>query len=1514
MNRSRFVSLVFLIVLLVNQFAILQFVPSVKATSPEIYYSGAGDGCSGFGGEDVQTWAACHHATAGEYADYTAITVIAESYEITGVTGWNVIQRTFLPFNTAALPDTATITAATLSIYVTTTSDGDNDGYDYVSVVQTTQASTSAIVVEDYDQCGAVQTPQKGAADIDITGIGTGAYLAFTLNATGIAWISLTGWTKLGIREGHDVADHQIAANKDNYVIYSTSEATGTSQDPYLNITYTVGDITSPTYSNVGTNTTVVGQPCLFQTLWNDDVNVSGFIFGTNNTGTQTNETWVAFATFFNTTAAWSNVTKTLNATVSVRVEWTIYANDTANLWNSTGTQFLVTSSSGTRHMRSDSTTVNGLTAYQLATSQSTSALNITSQAVALTVSTVYPTSDGTKQEVPGVYPASPTTHYDKVDEAVANDTDYLYTGSANSLVYLYDTFGHTTFTMPGGQTAAYVRLYYRCKTTTAGYASFKGVIYVGTTLYSTTAYNDGSFTTYTYDWARNPSDNQLWNQTSINAMEIGVGLYSQSGSWYLAFCSQVYLEVYTYTDATVYYAIDVAKRDIDETETTVGTKVAEWSCQFKDLTAGLKTQVWTYYATEIHWGTSFPIIKVYQKMGAGSWNLVRTFTEQQIFGNASASSIWTVYYYLDTTYDASYCYTIFWHGNSTCNSKIENLAWKSTTPPTYSDLGSESLNGAKYYFRDDLPTQGQSIGNGNDCGTLLNDPATSNETRFCSSWIQYWFEGTEPIDDWTITQITWHIYWKGDEQWLGIKCNGTYPPPYTAWDYNMSIGSASEYQLYEANWTVNIAPPQIDDKYYFCLYLYSVPPNVDYPQIQSNETHQSYVIFNHGYTINFHSNWTDVVGLATTGGFIFGNNDTGSWQWEAWVPFSSNPAWSNLTRILDYESCWEIRVNNTSGNWNSTGIQYLAMPTIFLVGWNNFTSQSRDIGKMLEQICANIQYNAIHATIIIKYNGTEYRYDYGLEPNTATLVSATSDELRVYCTIGGTWNHDYGNFYYLKSAPSQSVSLSMVTVILISILKSASQAVTTVFSASRLIEIVRGASQKIGIGLSSLQFIGWIETVTLLIGIALATSRAAEFSGSATQSFSLGLSAERAAELAKSVIQTIATSLNVNRLIDVTRTTANTFSLSLASSRFAEFVRSASKTFNVGFATASLAEFFRSVSQALTATLNAQRLIEVFRSASQAITFSLQAIGERVGIYLRNVALTITLSLQGSRLAEWLRSVAQTISFTFETVGFAQFVRSASQAISVVLNGERMVELFRSASQTITIAFQTIGERVGIYLRNVALTITTAFEGSRLAEWIKATNQTISVTLGSSRLAEFVRTASQTITLAFTSAGEKLGNYIRNVVLTITTAFQNSRLADWTRQATQTLTLSLSTSRAAQFIALVVLTITTAFNASRLIELLRQVSQSLSFVLNGERLIEASRTVSQNITFTLQSIGEMVGNYFRNALLDVGFTFSTLAEVPEATILLTLAIALIVVACVVTFAVAKTQKEPEKN
>jgi len=127
----------------------------------------------------------------------------------------------------------------------------------------------------------------------------------------------------------------------------------------------TTGDTTPPTYSNVGINTTIPGQPWQFSVLWNDNVNVSGFIFGTNNTGVWLNDTWTAFTAFYNSTAAWSNVTKTLNSTSGVTVVWRVWANDTSNNWADTGQVFVCVGSSSYRIYQ-----ISGINYIQNATGQ----------------------------------------------------------------------------------------------------------------------------------------------------------------------------------------------------------------------------------------------------------------------------------------------------------------------------------------------------------------------------------------------------------------------------------------------------------------------------------------------------------------------------------------------------------------------------------------------------------------------------------------------------------------------------------------------------------------------------------------------------------------------------------------------------------------------------------------------------------------------------------------------------------------------------------------------------------------------------------------------------------------------------------------------------------------------------------------------------------------------------------------------------------------------------------------
>lgn len=114
-----------------------------------------------------------------------------------------------------------------------------------MAVVQTSQPSTSELTTADYDLCGdAIDNPTKGSANIDLTGLTIGAYRDFTLNATGLGWISKTGYTMLGVREGHDIQDiwsDPGEVDKESGIWVSASEQTDTSQDPYLSVTYTTG-------------------------------------------------------------------------------------------------------------------------------------------------------------------------------------------------------------------------------------------------------------------------------------------------------------------------------------------------------------------------------------------------------------------------------------------------------------------------------------------------------------------------------------------------------------------------------------------------------------------------------------------------------------------------------------------------------------------------------------------------------------------------------------------------------------------------------------------------------------------------------------------------------------------------------------------------------------------------------------------------------------------------------------------------------------------------------------------------------------------------------------------------------------------------------------------------------------------------------------------------------------------------------------------------------------------------
>jgi len=162
--------------------------------------------------EEEITWATARGMTSGNYradsANWGYFSQVSCHDE-----GWgyiNVLLRSMFLFNTASIPDDATISFAEIWLYGT-------DGYSFAPIyyryylVSANPASNTELIAADVDKFGSTAFTYSG-----FSGWGTSGWNGSGLNATGIAAINKTGVTKFGLRHYHDIYSTETPFNDDS--------------------------------------------------------------------------------------------------------------------------------------------------------------------------------------------------------------------------------------------------------------------------------------------------------------------------------------------------------------------------------------------------------------------------------------------------------------------------------------------------------------------------------------------------------------------------------------------------------------------------------------------------------------------------------------------------------------------------------------------------------------------------------------------------------------------------------------------------------------------------------------------------------------------------------------------------------------------------------------------------------------------------------------------------------------------------------------------------------------------------------------------------------------------------------------------------------------------------------------------------------------------------------------------------------------------------------------------------
>lgn len=156
---------------------------------------------------------------------------------------------------------------------------------------------------------------------------------------------------------------------------------------------------------------------------------------------------------------------------------------------------------------------------------------------------TLRPSSEGNSTNISTVYPALLTTHYDKVDEAVADDNSTVV--QTESTAYERDFY-----TLPNHTTTEYgvinnVKIYFRGMTTSNITGFITPALRTNSNNYSGSEEpfaSNSTWETFNQTWTTNPNTSNVWTWDEIDELEIGISI--KGARKLLTYCTQIYAEV----------------------------------------------------------------------------------------------------------------------------------------------------------------------------------------------------------------------------------------------------------------------------------------------------------------------------------------------------------------------------------------------------------------------------------------------------------------------------------------------------------------------------------------------------------------------------------------------------------------------------------------------------------------------------------------------------------------------------------------------------------------------------------------------------------------------------------------------------------------------------------------------------------------------------------------------------------------------------------------------------------